>query len=108
MALGLLPPMAIIPTADQLLHVPTILLGALVGGAILTSMAVLSFWCVVRVATQNFWATSAFTPLATLLVQMAGSAIGLIPAYALDPELLPAMAVVIGGVLLILYAARRR
>ena len=39
---------------------------------------------------------------------MAGSAAGLIPVYAIDPALLPAMAVVVGGVLLILYAARRR
>ena len=62
----------------------------------------------VKITTENFTATSAFTPLATLLVQMAGSAAGLIPVYALDPELLPAMAVVIGGVLLILFAARRR
>jgi hypothetical protein len=107
-ALDLLPPLAIIPTTGQMLHVPTILLGALVGGAILTSMAVLSFSSVVKITTENFTATSAFTPLATLLVQMAGSAVGLIPAYALDPELLSAMAVVIGGVLLILYAARRR
>jgi hypothetical protein len=107
-ALDLLPPLAIIPTTGQMLHVPTILLGALVGGAILTSMAVLSFSSVVKITTENFTATSAFTPVATLLVQMAGSAAGLIPAYALDPELLPAMAVVIGGVLLILYAARRR
>ena len=107
-ALDLLPPLAIIPTTEQMLHVPTILLGALVGGAILTSMAVLSFSSVVKITTENFTASSAFTPVATLLVQMAGSAAGLIPAYALDPELLPAMAVVIGGVLLILYAARRR
>jgi hypothetical protein len=34
----------------------------------------------------------AFTPVATLLVQMAATAVGLIPAYALDPALLPAMA----------------
>jgi hypothetical protein len=51
---------------------------------------------------------SAFTPLTTLMAQMAGSAAGLIPTYALDPELLPSMVIVIGGVLLILYAAGRR
>jgi hypothetical protein len=53
-------------------------------------------------------ATNAFTPVGTLLVQIAASAIGLIPTYALDPSLLPAMGVVIAGVLLILYAARHR
>jgi drug/metabolite transporter (DMT)-like permease len=105
---GLIPPLAVLPTAEQMLHVPTILLGTLVGGAILTSMAVLGFSAVVKITTENFAATSAFTPAAALLVQMGGSAIGLIPDYALDPKLLPAMAVVIGGVFLILYAARRR
>jgi hypothetical protein len=105
---GLLPPLSIIPTAEQMLHVPTILLGVLVGGAILTSMAVLSFSSVVKITTENFTATSAFTPVATLLVQLGGSALGLIPVYAIDPALMPAMAVVVGGVLLILYAARRR
>jgi hypothetical protein len=53
-------------------------------------------------------ATHAFTPVATLLVQIAASAVGLIPGYALDPGLMPAMATVIGGVLLMLYGTRRR
>jgi hypothetical protein len=44
----------------------------------------------------------------TLLAQTAAGAVGLIPAYALEPALLPSMAVVIGGVFLILYAASRR
>jgi hypothetical protein len=39
---------------------------------------------------------------------MVGSAVGLIPTYALEPALLPSMAVVIGGVFMILYAAGRR
>ena len=63
---------------------------------------------VVKITTENFTATHAFTPVATLLAQVAASAIGLIPGYALDPGLVPAMATVIGGVLLMLYAARRR
>ena len=53
-------------------------------------------------------AVHAFTPVSTLLVQMAATAVGLIPAYAFDPSLAPAMAVVIFGVLLIFAAARRR
>ena len=104
----MLPPLPVIPTAAQMLHVPTILLGTLVGSVIITSIAVFSFSAVVKIRTENLTAASAFTPVTTLLVQMLGSAIGLIPAYALDPALLPSMAVVIGGVFLILYAAGRR
>ncbi len=106
--IGWLAPTPLVPTAAQMLHGPTILLGAVVVGAIMTAMAVLSFSAVVKITTENFMATSAFTPVGTLLVQIAASAIGLIPTYALDPSLLPAMGVVIGGVLLILYAARHR
>ena len=62
----------------------------------------------VKIRTENLTAASAFTPLTTLVAQMAGSAAGLIPTYALEPELLPSMAIVIGGVFLILYAAGRR
>ena len=67
--LGVLPPIPMVPTAAQMLHVPTILLGVLVGGVILTAMAFLNFSCVVKITTENFAATSAFTPVAALLVQ---------------------------------------
>jgi len=106
--LGHLPPTSMMPTLPQMLHGPTILLAMAVGSIVLTAMAVLSFSAVVKITTENLMAVHAFTPVATLLVQMAATAVGLIPAYALDPSLLPAMAVVIAGVLMIFYAARRR
>jgi drug/metabolite transporter (DMT)-like permease len=105
--LGHLPPTGMMPTLPQMLHGPTILLAMAVGSIVLTAMAVLSFSAVVKITTENLMAVHAFTPVATLLVQMAATAVGLIPAYALDPALLPAMAVVIAGVLMIFYAARR-
>jgi len=107
-ALGHLPPTKMMPTWEEMVHVPTILLATLVGGVVLTAMAALSFSAVVKITTENLMSAHAFTPLATLLLQMAATSVGLIPAYALDPSLLPAMATVIAGVFLILYAARRR
>jgi hypothetical protein len=107
-ALGLVAPMPLVPTFAEMVHLPTVLLGVLVGSVILTAMAYLGFSAVVKITTENFAATSAFTPVATLLVQLVASAIGLIPVYALDMALVPAMAVVIAGVFLILHAARRR
>jgi hypothetical protein len=106
-ASGVLPPIGMVPTVEQMLHLPTVLLGLLVGGVILTAMAYLNFSCVVKITTENFAASSAFTPLAALLVQVAAAAVGLIPHYTLDTTLFPAMAVVIAGVLMILYGARR-
>ena len=105
---GHFPPTRMMPTLPEMLHGPTILLAAVVGSVILTTMAVLSFSAVVKITTENLMAVHAFTPLSTLLVQMAATAIGLIPAYAFDPSLAPAMATVICGVLLIFAAARRR
>ncbi|MBX9588472.1 MAG: DMT family transporter [Hyphomonadaceae bacterium] len=106
-AQGLLPPIRIVPTAADMLHMPTILLGVLVGGVILTVIAYLNLSCVVKITTENFSATNAFTPVAALLVQGAAGALGLIPLYAPDASLLPAMAIVIAGMFMILYAARR-
>jgi len=106
--LGHLPPTSMMPTLPQMLHGPTVLLAAAVGSIVLTAMAALSFSAVVKITTENLMAVHAFTPLATLLVQMAATAVGLIPTYALDPALLPAMAVVIAGVFMIFAAARRR
>jgi hypothetical protein len=107
-AADVLPATPVVPTAAQMLHGPTVLLGVFVGSIILTAMAVLNFSCVVKITTENFAATSAFTPVATLLVQLAAGALGFIPFFPIDRSLLPAMAVVILGVFLILYSARRR
>lgn len=107
-ARGVLPPIAMVPTAAQMLHVPTILLGVLVGGVILTAMAFLNFSCVVKITTENFAATSAFTPVAALLVQSIAAVFGLIPFFRLEASFYPTMAVVIAGVFMMLYGARRR
>lgn len=108
MRVGVLPATSLVPTAAQMVHLPTILLSVLVGSVILTAMAYLGFSAVVKITTENFTATSAFTPVATLVLQLVASALGLLPVYLLEPGLLPAMGIVVGGVLLILYAARRR
>ena len=107
-AAGLVPPISLMPTRVQMTHGPTILLAFLVGSLILTTMAVLSFSAVVKITTENVMAVHAFTPVMTLLVQIAATAVGLIPAYAFDPSLMPAMGVVILGVLMMFASARRR
>jgi hypothetical protein len=107
-ATGSIAPSRLVPTAAQMLHLPTILLGALVGSAILTAMAFLSFSCVVKITSENFAAATAFTPVATLLVQWAAGALGLIAPFPVDAGLVPAMGVVIAGMFLMLWGARRR
>lgn len=104
---GALPPTPLVPTADQMLHLPTILLGAVVGSVVLTAMWVLGFSSVVKITTENFAAAAAFSPLAALIVQLAAGALGLIPLFPVDASLLIAMAAVVAGVFLMLTAVRR-
>jgi hypothetical protein len=105
---GILPPLSIVPTGAQMLHLPTILLGALVGSIIHTAMSFLSLSAVVKITSENFAAATAFTPVATLVVQWIAGMLGLIPLFLVDAKLLTAMAIVIGGVFLMLRGARQR
>lgn len=107
-AAGVLPETPLVPTAAQMLHLPTILFGCLVGSVLLTAMSYLSFSCVVKITSENFAAVTAFSPVAALIVQLAGGALGLVPLFPVAPLLLAAMVVVVAGVFLILFAARRR
>ena len=107
MAVGAVPALSVAPTFSQIVHPPTLLLGAFVGAVVLNSMAVLSFSAVVKITSENFTAVTAFTPMATLLVQLAAGLAGLIVLFPIEQGLLPAMLTIIAGVFVILYAARR-
>jgi hypothetical protein len=104
---GALPHHPLVPTAGEMLHVPTILLGALVGSVIHTSMWVLGFSSVVKITSENFAAAAAFSPLAALILQLAAGALGLLPFFPVDAMLIAALAAVVAGVFLMLTAARR-
>jgi hypothetical protein len=105
---NILPPSDLVPTAAQMLHLPTIFWGALVGSVIHTAMAFLSLSCVVKITSENFAAATAFTPVATLIVQFVAGMLGLIPLFAITPLLLSSMTMVIAGVFLMLWGSRRR
>lgn len=106
-ALGVLPPLRFVPSAAQLLHGPTILLGTCAGGAILAVMNYLSFSSVVKITTQNLTAMMAFSPVATWAFQEIGVVLGWITVVPPEPRLVAAMATFIAAVLLIFWAGRR-
>ncbi len=106
-ATGFIPQFRFVPTAAQLLHVPTILLGSLAGGAILTLMAYLNFSSVVKITTENFMAMMAFSPVAAWLFQELGVALGLIVVNRPELQLVLAMIVMVASVLLIFWSGRR-
>lgn len=104
---GLLPPMPLLPEPGALVHLPTLVSALLVGGALFTAMTYLSFSSVLKIRSENFIASSAFMPLATLMVQMPAAALGLITLPAFDWRLLPAMLAAIAGVLLMIFGGRK-
>lgn len=104
----MLPENRFIPTVAQMLHVPTLLLGALLGGAILTTMMYLNFSSVVKITTENVTAMMAFAPLAAWAFQEVAVALGLIVAERPAPRLVAAMLVFVTAVLMIFWAGRKR
>ncbi|MGE5511156.1 MAG: hypothetical protein ACM31O_07890 [Bacteroidota bacterium] len=97
-----------LPTLDDFLHLPTLLVSVLVGAAVLTAMQYLAFSSVVKIGTGNFIAVTAFTPLATLIAQELATACGVLRPMPVDWRIWPAMAVVISGVFVLLLGARAK
>jgi hypothetical protein len=104
---GLLPATPLLPTPAALVHAPTILLSLFVGGALFTAMTYLSFSSVLKIRSENFIATSAFMPLATLAVQTLAVAVGLITLPPFNWALLPAILAAIAGVLVMIWGGRK-
>jgi hypothetical protein len=107
-ASGVFPPIRFVPDARQMFHVPTIALGSLAGGAILTLMAYLGFSAVVKIGTENHTAAMALAPVTSWMFQEIGVVAGLIAVTRPEPRLVAAMAVIVVAVLMIFRAARRK
>ena len=104
----LLPDSRFIPTVAQMLHLPTLLIGGLGGGAILTLMMYLNFSAVVKITTENVTAMMAFSPITSWVFQEVGVASGLLVAARPAPYLVAAMLVFVASVLMIFRGGRRR
>jgi drug/metabolite transporter (DMT)-like permease len=107
-ALSIIPQLAFVPTLAQMKHLPTLLLGCGVGGAILTLMFYFNFSAVVKITTENLTAMMAFSPITAWVFQEIGVSLGLIAAQRPEPRLVAAMAVMIASVLVMFWAGRRR
>ncbi len=102
-----LPPLRFVPTGAQMLHLPTIVLGALAGGGVFALMNALNFSAVVKITTENIMAVMALSPLTVWLFQEFGVAAGWIAVTRPEPRLVAAMAVIVASVLVIVFASRR-
>jgi hypothetical protein len=106
-AMSIAPRLRFVPTAEQMLHGPTILLACLAGGAVLTLMFYLNFSAVVRIGTENLTAMMAFSPLTAWAFQELGVAFGWISVSRPEPRLIAAMAAMIASVLMIFWGRTR-
>ncbi len=104
----ILPSTRLVPTAAQMLHAPTFLIGGLAGGAVFTLMMYLNFASVVKISTENLTAMMAFSPATAWLFQAVGDALGLIKAPTPGPPIIAAIVVCIAAVLLIFWASVQR
>jgi hypothetical protein len=104
MAIGVLPQLRVVPSAAQMLHAPTILIGAIAGGSVVTLMMYLNFSAVVKITTENFTAMMALSPFTAWAFQELGAALGLITVTRPEPQLIAAMFACAACVLLIVVA----
>ncbi len=97
-----------LPQMHHFLHPPTIALSLFMGTVVLTAMQYLGFSVVVKIQAQNFVATTALIPLVTLMLQIVVVQLGILAPLPLEWRVLPAMLAVAGGVLIVLWSARKR
>ena len=103
-ATAMVPETPMLPTAAQMLHVPTMLLGCLVGGVVLTLMFYFNFSSVIAIGTENLMAMMAFSPATTWIFQEIGVALGWIDVRRPDANIVAAIVLCIAAVLLIFWA----
>ncbi len=97
-----------LPEPAHFAHWPTFALALFMGALVLTAMQYLGFSVVVKIRAENFMATTAFIPLVTIIVQMAAIALGILDPVPFAWSMLTPMGVVIVGVLIAIWAGRRR
>ncbi len=100
---GLLPPLRAVPPAQQFIALPTIALALTMGCVIITTMQYLMFSSVVKITSENFFAVSSLSPLATLILQEAAVRFGLVGTAAAGWNILPFMLLILVGNLLIAW-----
>ncbi|MCH9808935.1 MAG: hypothetical protein K0U74_14505 [Alphaproteobacteria bacterium] len=106
-ATGFIPGSAFIPAPADFLHLPTIVTAIVLGAPVFVAMTYLTFSSVVKIGTESFLATSAFTPIAVLAIESAAAAFGLLTLGKFDTALMPYLILGILGVLIVVHARHR-
>lgn len=101
-AAGLIPQSPVIPEPAAFWHVPTLVTALLCGAPVFIAMTYLTFSSVVKIGTESFLGTSAFTPFAALGLEMLAAQFGLLTVTAYDWQLIPLIILGIVGILIII------
>ena len=103
-AAGLVPDGGFIPPVAAFWHGPTLITAIVVGAPVFVAMTYLTFSSVVKIGTESFLATSAFTPFSVLAIESLAAAAGFLTLGTFDRALLPFIALGIVGVLIVVHA----
>ncbi len=101
---GVLAQVAALPSFAEFGRPATILTAIVLGAPVFIAMTYLTFSSVVKIGTESFLATSAFTPFCVLAIESVAVAAGLLSAQAFDLGLLPYIGLGILGVLIVVHA----
>ncbi|MEQ8825115.1 MAG: hypothetical protein RIC14_12155 [Filomicrobium sp.] len=98
---------AFLPAVSEFWKPATLITAIVLGAPVFVAMTYLTFSSVVKIGTESFLATSAFTPFAVLAIEGIAVSAGLLRQEAFDWGLLPYIAVGIVGVLIVVRARHR-
>lgn len=104
---GMLPATGLVPPLSAFIDPTTIAFAVLLGAPVIFAVNYLTFAAVVKIGTESFLATSAFTPFTTLALQLAAVAAGLMVAPAFEWWLVPLVVIGIVGVMIVIRARHR-
>lgn len=104
---GLAPPTRALPSIQQMLHGPTVLLALVLGCVIITAMQYLMFSAVVKITSENFFALLVLTPFATLLLQEVMGRLGLPGVSAGGWYILPFLLIFLVTNIFVVWTPRR-
>lgn len=103
-AAGVVPQGSFMPPVVAFWHPPTLVTAIVIGAPVFVAMTYLTFSSVVKIGTESFLATSAFTPFSVLAIEYLAAAFGLLTLGTFDMRLMPFIALGIVGVLIVVHA----
>jgi len=101
-ATGVIPKSPLVPEPAAFWHVPTLITALLCGAPVFIAMTYLTFSSVVKIGTESFLGTSAFTPFAALGLEVLAARLGLVTPAPYEWQLVPLILLGVVGIAIII------